>query len=106
MVLAIDLDGVLCDPKNRKPGFKMGEPVAGAPEAMRRLKRAGHTLIIHTVRGNDSHVSDWLDHFGIPYDQITDNKPNADRYLDDKGVQFRSWALLTEDPKGWLQNVG
>lgn len=103
MTLAIDFDGVLCDPNNRKPGFRMGEPMPGAVQSMLRLKHdGGHTLIIHTIRGKEpSHVKDWLDHFGIPHDEITDVKPNAHAYLDDKGVRFTSWALLQEDPAAW-----
>lgn len=94
MILAIDFDDVLCDSRNVKQGFKMGEPVDGAIDAMRLLKSKGHLLVIHTVRGNrPEHVEKWLDHFGIPYDEVTDLKPSADLYIDDKGLRFETWAL-------------
>lgn len=97
-VLAIDFDGVLCDPHNRKPGRKMGEPVEGAIDAVTRLKRQGHTIIIHTVRGNrPEHIVDWLSHFGIPYSQVTDIKPDAAVYIDDKALRFVSWAQTLDD---------
>ena len=102
MVLAIDFDGVIIDPNNRKPGRRMGEPVEGAVQAITALKRAGHTIIIHTVRGDrPSHVAEWLDYFMIPYDLITDVKPDAGLYLDDKAVRFAAWRHLDDDPSAW-----
>lgn len=95
MILAIDFDNVLCNSHNVKPGFRMGEPMEGAVESMQRLKRKGNTLIIHTIRGDrPDHVANWLKHFGIPYDQITNVKPNADWFIDDKAIPFTSWAEL------------
>lgn len=97
MILALDFDGVIHDPRNRKPGRRMGEPVDGAVEAIQWLKRQGHTIIIHTVRGNrPDHIADWMEHFGIPYDQITDVKPEADMYIDDRGYHFESWVALLD----------
>lgn len=94
MILAIDYDGVIMDPLNRKPGFKMGEPVEGAIAAMEYLKRRGHTLIIHTVRGDrPQHVADWLNHFKIPYDSIAP-KVFADWYVDDHCVSFGDTGWL------------
>jgi len=76
----------------------MGEPMPWAIQGMTRLKQRGHTIIIHTVRGNHpKHVADWLDFFKIPYDQVTDVKPNADCFIDDKAVTFRGWDKLIAD---------
>lgn len=94
MILAIDFDGVIHDSEHPAPGRRMGPPIEGAKEKIRAFKTAGHEIIIHTVRGNDAgahHVADWMDYFGIPYDRITDKKPVADIYLDDKAVRFTSW---------------
>lgn len=105
-VIAVDFDGVIMDPHNRKPGRRMGEPVEGAIEAVNHLKRQGHTIIIHTVRGNrPDHIADWLRYFKIPYDQITDIKPEADCYLDDKCVRFTSWHMLGPDPEWWAVSL-
>ena len=75
----------------------MGEPVEGAQQAMMTLKRRGDTLIIHTARERFKPVEDWLWHFAIPYDQITNIKPNADFFIDDKALRFTTWAQVLQD---------
>ena len=95
-VLAIDFDGVLCDNNNIKPGFRMGEPMPGAIEAMRRLKAGGDTVVIFTARDRFQPVRDWLDHFGIPYDDVTNIKrPEFDVIVDDRAVHFTNWNQVT-----------
>lgn len=92
MTLAIDLDGVLHDHLNPKPGRRMGLPMEGAVNAMIRLKQLGHTLIIHSVWGDRRKViADWCDYYSIPYDDITNIKPEAAVYLDDKALAFTTW---------------
>lgn len=94
MILAIDFDGVLCS-ENVRPGRRMGDPIEGAIEAMQALKVKGYTLIIHTVRGErPKHVVDWLVYWGIPFDDVTRIKPDADLFIDDRAVHFESWADL------------
>lgn len=98
MILAIDFDDVLMDPTYIKPGKRMGEPIPGAIEGMQALQQAGHIIIIHTVRGDrPEHVEQWLDFFGIPYNEVTRTKPEADFYLDDKALPFLSWDLTLRD---------
>ena len=95
LVFAIDFDGVLHD-QNPDPGRKMGKPLPRAKEAMMLLKEGGHRVIIFTHRAasNQYHVAEWLKFFGIPYDEITAVKPNADYFIDDRGVHFVSWDEL------------
>ncbi len=97
MILALDFDGVIASAV-RKPGHRMPEPAEGAIEGMRWLKGQGHTLIVHTVRGDrPKHVEDWLHHFGIPYDRVTNLKPDADCYIDDNALHFTRWNTLCAD---------
>lgn len=97
-VLAIDFDGVLHDNTWRAPGHRMGVPIQGAREVMGTLKDLGHQLVIFTERGaSPEHVEDWLDYFKIPYDSVTDRKPKADVYLDDRAVRFKNWAEAYHD---------
>ena len=97
MILAVDFDDVLHDPRNRLPGKRLGEPLAGAQEAMQLLKRLGHTLIIHSVWGDKPEpMQEWLSFFRIPYDQITRLKPDADVYLDNRAVRFLSWQAFLD----------
>lgn len=93
MVVAVDFDGVIHNPGDVAPGYRMGRPVPGAQDGMRQLAAAGHTLIVHTVRGDTGgHVSAWLRHFDIPFHGVTNVKPDADVYLDDKAVRFTTWV--------------
>jgi hypothetical protein len=95
-VMAVDFDGVVHDPYNRAPGFKMGRPITGAPEALDCFRGAGYRIVIHTCARSDQgtlhHIEDWLWYFQIPFDEVTDRKPEADVYLDDKAIRFVDWT--------------
>jgi hypothetical protein len=95
MILAIDFDGVLHDIANPLPGKRMGAPLPGAVDAMDELHDAGHELIIHSVRGGKPKViADWCEYYDIPYHSITNIKPNADLFIDDRARQFIAWELI------------
>jgi hypothetical protein len=102
-IIAVDFDGVLHDPDSRLPGYRMGQPVEGAVDAMRRLRDEDHTLIIHTVRDNwDLHVTKWLSYFRVPYHDVTNVKPNADVFIDDKAIRFTDWhSTLAQISASW-----
>ena len=93
MILAIDFDGTIHDIKHPIKGRRMGPPIKGAQETLSRFKEEGHTIIVHSVRGDDPRhvIKDWMDFYKVPYDSITNIKPQADFYIDDKGLRFRSW---------------
>jgi hypothetical protein len=99
-VVVVDLDGTICE--HRYPAF--GEPIAGAKEALQRLKAAGFWIVIHTVRTSSSWqatetyapevnspeaVSAFLQRHQIPYDEIwMHDKPFAVAYIDDRGLRL------------------
>ena len=94
MILAIDFDGVIHDHKNPIKGRRMGAPIEGAKEALADLTHQGHKIIVHTVWGNEKGrqtIADWMKYYEIPYHDITNEKPQADVYLDDKAMHFTSW---------------
>lgn len=99
-IIVVDLDGTICE--HRYPAF--GEPIAGAQEALRRLKAAGFWIVIHTVR-TSSHwqaaeayaaevnspeaVQAFLQRHEIPYDEIwMHDKPLAVAYIDDRALRL------------------
>lgn len=97
-VLAIDFDGVLHDAKNPIEGRRMGPPMPDAIEGMKKLQSEGYRLIIHSVRaGNPKHIEDWCKYYGVPYDEVTNVKPIALWYIDDRGIRFRSWLQLVNE---------
>ncbi|WP_405080187.1 HAD hydrolase family protein [Paenibacillus chitinolyticus] len=105
MRIVIDLDGTICELKREGQSYADVSPVAGAAEALKTLKQAGHTLIIHTARnmktceGNVGKVVanvgkltlDWLEYHGIVYDELVFGKPYGHLYIDDLACTFRSW---------------
>jgi len=98
--LAVDLDDVIHDPNNVKPGYKMGVPIDGAFEALWELKRSGAIIVIHSVWAGTEQkrkaIADWLNYFKMPYDFITNIKPDCDVYIDNKGYRFENWKDTLE----------
>jgi len=110
--ICIDLDGTICD--LRKPGQTYADvlPKPGAREMIKSLHDAGHTIIINTARnmGSTGHnigkalknvgqiTFEWLEKYGIEYDEIFFGKPNADITIDDRVIRFENnWADITEE---------
>ena len=93
--IAIDFDQTLHDREHPVPGKVMGEPLPGAVEAVRRLLSLGYQITVFTARGDlAGHVTRWLDFYGFPPGlMVTDVKrASFDLIVDDKAVQFTSWA--------------
>jgi len=93
--LAVDFDGVLHDWEHPIPHRRMGGVIAGAKEAIDELKRQGHKIIIFCVwAGNeqgDKTIKDWMNYYHVQYDEITNIKPNASLFIDDRGLYFKNW---------------
>ena len=98
--IVVDLDGTICE--HRFPAF--GEPIAGAREALQRLKQAGYWIIIHTVRTSSYYrkngtyryevnspeaVRAFLEQHDIPFDEIwMHDKAMGMAYIDDRGLRM------------------
>lgn len=94
--LAVDFDDTIMDTHNVKPGYKLGQPIKGAVEALNSLKAQGSIIVIHSVWADTEQkceaMAKWCKYFNIPYDFITNIKPIADLYIDNNGYRFESWA--------------
>lgn len=97
-VIALDFDGVIHNPSG-KFGV-MGEPLPHSKAAIDALVDDGWRIIIFTLRAkNRQHVADWLEFHDIPYHDITDVKPDAAFYVDDKAIRHIDWATTIAEIK-------
>jgi histidinol phosphatase-like enzyme len=88
--LAIDLDGTLHDYTGWNDGHMNG-PKEGAVEAWHKLQKAGYRLVIFTCRQDLDTVHAWMqEHFGCDA-EITNMKPIAHCYIDDRSIRFTNW---------------
>jgi len=96
MVVAVDLDGTLCEYHEGAPA-EIGQPIEGMIEELQKLKEAGWVVIIWTVRPACLELALQLEAFGVPFDHINENpygpkdgsnKIYADVYIDDKAFRF------------------
>ncbi len=99
MTIAVDFNDTIMDSSNVAPGYKMGRPFANAVEVLKAYHSKGGKIIISTNMAHEfmakKMVKQWLDFFKIPYDEITNIKPKADYYIDDKAIEFKdNWSEI------------
>lgn len=111
MRIVIDLDGTICPVKGEGEEYGALKPHPGAVEKLRMLHEAGHYIIIQTARNMKTCESnlgkvmknvgkvtlEWLERYGIPYDEIYFGKPNAEIYIDDRALRFSSWDKISNE---------
>jgi len=97
--LAVDLDNTIAGAYDWP---SIGEPEPGAAESLGRLRAEGFSIVVHTCRPEEQHpmIRAWLRRNGIPYDRLAtkaEGKPQAFRYIDDKGVGYAGdWRAVEE----------
>jgi len=112
--LVMDLDDTICftnhDGKTteEKYGILKAQPAVLMIEALQKAKDQGYRIVIHTARRMLTHDGDinkiiedvgplteeWLQHYGVPYDEIVWGKPYGVYYVDDKAMrpdEFLEW---------------
>ena len=106
MRFCFDLDGTLCIGKP----YTYAKPIWKRIEMVRKLKKAGHTIIISTARGMSTYEGNvgacvaaygamtckQLEEWGVSYDEMHFGKPGADVYVDDKALNTLDWSSLEE----------
>ncbi|MGD8450490.1 MAG: hypothetical protein PVJ57_01615 [Phycisphaerae bacterium] len=96
--IMVDLDGVICT-EERTFERPLAEPIAGAREALQKLRDAGHTVVVYTARNWPEYrvTRKWLDDHGFAYDGLHMGKPVADVWIDDRAIRFTNWTeVLTQ----------
>lgn len=100
MRICFDLDHTLVTYPSTPSDYRTVKPIRPMIELAQRMKKEGHTIIIHTARRMATYHSnvgavikdiaritlDTLDKFEIPYDELLFGKPIADMYIDDRAV--------------------
>lgn len=93
--IAVGFDSVLMDPKNKLPGYKLGQPIQGAVGSLNALKDKGALIVIFSAWADTDArrhtISEWCRFFKIPYDVITNVKPTVDISIDINNYKFTSW---------------
>lgn len=99
--IGIDFDGTLCQKQKYADGTIHEVPNTKASEVMQRLHEDGYKLVIFTVRLNPcfegdiewkrKQIVEWCEKYNTPYDEITNNKPEAIAYIDDRAIRFTNW---------------
>jgi hypothetical protein len=100
MIIAVDFDGVIHDYKNPIEGRRMGAPIAGTKEALAEFEANDHRIIIFSVWGNpagEKIIRDFMNYYELPYHEITNVKPQADLYIDDKAIRFTNWEEVLQN---------
>jgi capsule biosynthesis phosphatase len=118
MRICIDLDGVICQLRKPEQSYRDLDPVPGAIEKLKALRKEGHYIIIATARhmktcgGNVGQVVarqgivtlEWLARHGVEYDEIHFGKPHAQIYIDDNAFRFQSWDSIAADGSSFPSN--
>lgn len=111
MKIAIDFDGTIVEYDGYKGCGVYGELKKDVAESIRKLKDAGHEIIINTCRSEDKEIIDLLRKNDIPFDFINfhpdniklglSNKVYADYYIDDRAIEFKdNWSEIVDRING------
>lgn len=88
--IAVDFDGVI---HKYSEGYHDGtiydELMEGAKDALFRLRQR-YEVVVFSVR-EPQQIIDWLDKQNIVVDEVTNVKPKAVVYIDDRGLRFTNW---------------
>ena len=89
-IVCVDLDGVLNAFDGWREAAYFHDPRPGAREFLESLKGMGYRVVVFTVRWKP-HVEDWLARHDLAgyVDEVTDQKPPAHVYIDDRAICFR-----------------
>jgi hypothetical protein len=92
--IAVDFDGVIHEfvggwNKNAKQIY--GPPNEGALEKINLLIDQGFEVVVFTAREDFEPVKRWLFEYGFPELEVTNKKPVALAFIDDRAIRFTNW---------------
>jgi len=104
MIIAIDMDGVLCS-EEKTFSRSLAKPIPGASESLRSLRTQGHTIIIYSARSwaELEMTKKWLNDHNIEYDGLHLGKISVDIFIDDRAISFKEWPQTIHDLSKFLR---
>ena len=112
MRYCFDLDGTICNTpmrlSDKKPDYLESTPIPFMVDQVNRLYDEGNYIIIMTARGRGSGI-DWSDLtqnqlalWRVKYHKLEPmfHKPDADIFIDDKGINVEEWKRTQPLKKG------
>ena len=77
-------------------GFRNISVFDGVVDVMKKIKSMGHKIILITARyERDREITvQWLKDNGIKYHTLIMGKIRCEYYIDDKGIEFKSWKQI------------
>lgn len=95
MIYCFDIDGTLCS--NTFGKYEKAKPIQNRINFVNRLYEEGHIIKLFTARGSTTKI-DWrqltesqLIEWGVKYTSLKLGKPEADIYIDDKGLSDKEF---------------
>lgn len=91
----VDLDGTLCT--NTFGEYEKALPIESAIQKVNSLFESDNLIRIFTARGSGSGTDlkeftiKQLSSWGVKYHELILGKPEADFYIDDRGINFSDW---------------
>lgn len=91
MIYCFDIDGTICS-KVTNAHYEQAQPILLRIVHINNLYELGNTIIFFTARGSTTGI-DWaeltahqLTSWGVKYHKLLLGKPEADIYIDDRGI--------------------
>lgn len=96
MIILVDIDGTLCEERERWWEYDLCEPLKGSKSVLDHLRSLGHTIVLFTARfEEDRSVTEaWLQKHNYPFDRIVFGKPRADMYIDNLSTRMEDLIKL------------
>lgn len=111
-VIVMDIDGTLCNIKNKNENYAEIKPKEKILEKLKEMKKEGFYIILYTSRqmrtyeGNLGKINantgkilfEWLEKYSIPFDEIYFGKPWCGKngfYVDDKAIRPSEFEKLS-----------
>jgi len=102
MIYCFDIDGTICS-LVKNADYTKARPYPNRIKMVNQLYDIGHTIKYFTARGTTTGI-DWqevtknqLKKWGAKYHELIFGKPEADFYIDDKGIQSMVFSNILFD---------